>query len=196
MTINHLTNLTNLNLSTTPNFLSNHTASDGDGDFSDHPSTPIHGAQRLTPRYRQVNSSGSSFGSFPTRFVDNHHSNNRKQFRVMMMRNKLGRAWFLRVKSVGVILLMGLFFVANWWILTRIQDSGRVTQALKLKILKANSTTLSIRVCPFLLSLIIPALSSLHVVLSLFNGYVCVAFMSNSGVFLLLNIWRDECTYS
>lgn len=143
MTINHLTNLT---LSNTPNFYSNHTAGDGDGDFSDHPSTLIHGGQRLTPRFRQVNSSGSPFGSFSTRFVNNHHINNSKQFWVMMMlRKKLGRVWFLRLKSVGVVLLMVLFFLANWWILTRIQDSGRVAQTLKLKFLKANSTTLSIR---------------------------------------------------
>ncbi|XP_074360206.1 O-fucosyltransferase 15-like isoform X2 [Apium graveolens] len=137
MTIN---NLTNLNLSTTPSLLSNHTASDADRDFSDHPSTPIQG---LTPRHRQVNSSGS----FPPRFVNNHnyHSNKSKQFELMMMRKKLGRDWFLRLKSVGVVLLMGLFFLANWWILTRIQDSGRVNQALKLKFLKANSTTVSIR---------------------------------------------------
>lgn len=160
MTINHLTNL---NLSNTPNFLSNHTAGDGDADFPNHPSTPIHGGQRLTPRYRQVNSFGSSFGSFPTRFVNNHHSNNSKQFRVMMMRKKLGRVWFLRLKRVGFVLLMALFFLANWWILTRIQDSGRVTQALKLKFLKANSTTLAIRVCSFLLFTL--AFSSLHIVL-------------------------------
>lgn len=123
MAINHLTNLT---LPT--------------GDFSDHPSTPIHGGQRRTPRNRHFNSSR----------IFNYHNNSNK-FRVMMMKKKLDRFRFLRLKNVVTVLLMGLFFLVNWWILIRIQDSGRVAQALKLSSLKPNLTTLSIPVCPILL---------------------------------------------
>ncbi|WOH11496.1 hypothetical protein DCAR_0830983 [Daucus carota subsp. sativus] len=116
MAINHLTNLT---LPT--------------GDFSDHPSTPIHGGQRRTPRNRHFNSSR----------IFNYHNNSNK-FRVMMMKKKLDRFRFFRLKNVVTVLLMGLFFLVNWWILIRIQDSGRVAQALKLSSLKPNLTTLSI----------------------------------------------------
>lgn len=107
-------------------------------------SSPIHG-QRFAPRSRQTSPGPSSFGSIPTRFGSNKHSSSSSSFR-MMMRKKVGKVWYKRPLTVGLILLVGFFFWVNWWMLSRIQDSGRAGHNLKLRFLKANSTTVSIPV--------------------------------------------------
>lgn len=56
----------------------------------------------------------------------------------------MGKVWYKRPLTVGVIVLVGFFFWVNWWMLSRIQDSGRAGHNLKLRFLKANSTTVSI----------------------------------------------------
>lgn len=46
---------------------------------------------------------------------------------------------------VVVVVLVSFFFLMNWFMLSRIQDSGR-GGVLKFRFLKANSTTVSLKV--------------------------------------------------
>lgn len=49
--------------------------------------------------------------------------------------------------TIGLALLVGFFFLMNWWMLFRIQEPGRASGGFKIKPLKANGTTVFIRVC-------------------------------------------------
>lgn len=113
-------------------------------------SSSSHG-QRFTSspssRTRHISPGPSSLGSIPTRFASTHHSSPSFRTTMMMTRKKaVGKAWYKRPLLIGVILLVGFFFWVNWWMLSRIQDTGRVGRSLKLRFLKANATTVSIRV--------------------------------------------------
>ncbi|KAM7506298.1 hypothetical protein LguiB_005202 [Lonicera macranthoides] len=111
-------------------------------------SSPDHNL-RPTPRGRQ-----SSPRPYPTRFgnarsLSSSSSSNgwllglllgpKKQHK--RMRKKL---WYRRPVMVVVVVLVSFFFLMNWFMLSRIQDSGR-GGALKFRFLKANSTTVSIK---------------------------------------------------
>lgn len=70
------------------------------------------------------------------------------------------KAWYERRTTVGLGLVVGFFFLMNWWMLFRIQEPGRARGDIKIKSLKANGTTVFIRVgldlssCLFLPSLL------------------------------------------
>lgn len=56
------------------------------------------------------------------------------------------KAWYKKRMTIGLAVLMGFFFLMNWWMLYRIQEPGRTRGDIKVKFLKANSTTVFIRV--------------------------------------------------
>ncbi|KAG6419194.1 hypothetical protein SASPL_121408 [Salvia splendens] len=55
------------------------------------------------------------------------------------------KAWYLNRTTIGLGILVGLFFLMNFWMLRRIQEPGRVRGNIKLKPLKSNATTVFIR---------------------------------------------------
>ncbi|KAL2495436.1 O-fucosyltransferase family protein [Forsythia ovata] len=55
------------------------------------------------------------------------------------------KAWYRRKMTIGLALLIGVFFLMNWLMLSSIQDSGRSRSGIKFRFLKANSSTVSIR---------------------------------------------------
>ncbi|KAL2475693.1 O-fucosyltransferase family protein [Abeliophyllum distichum] len=55
------------------------------------------------------------------------------------------KAWYRRKMTIGLALLIGVFFLMNWLMLSSIQDSGRSRGGIKFRFLKANSSTVSIR---------------------------------------------------
>ncbi|CAK9140955.1 unnamed protein product [Ilex paraguariensis] len=54
------------------------------------------------------------------------------------------RGWHRNAVTVGVVVLVGCFFLMNWWMLFRIQEPGR-SRGLKYRFLRTNSTTIHIR---------------------------------------------------
>lgn len=57
------------------------------------------------------------------------------------------KAWYKKKVTIGLALFIGVFFLINWLMLSSIQDSGRSRGGIKFRFLKANSSTVSIRVC-------------------------------------------------
>lgn len=58
------------------------------------------------------------------------------------------KAWYRHKTTIGLAVLLGFFFLTNWWMLSRIQEPRRRTRRdVTVKFLKANSTTVFIRVC-------------------------------------------------
>lgn len=56
------------------------------------------------------------------------------------------KVWYKKRVAIGLAVLMGFFFLINWWMIYRIQEPGRTRGDIKVKSLKANSTTVFIRV--------------------------------------------------
>lgn len=56
------------------------------------------------------------------------------------------KAWYEKKTTIGLALLVGFFFLMNWWMLFRIQEPGLASGDFKIKPLKANGTTVFIRV--------------------------------------------------
>ncbi|KAI3456512.1 hypothetical protein Pfo_013175 [Paulownia fortunei] len=54
-------------------------------------------------------------------------------------------AWYRKKMTIGLAVLLVFFFLMNWWMLSRIQEPGRTRGDIKVKFLKANSTTVFIR---------------------------------------------------
>ncbi|KAL6546793.1 O-fucosyltransferase 15 [Orobanche minor] len=54
-------------------------------------------------------------------------------------------AWYRKKMAIGLAILLGFFFVMNWWMLSRIHEPGRRHGEIQVKFLKANSTTVFIR---------------------------------------------------
>lgn len=64
------------------------------------------------------------------------------------MRKPGGRAaWHGTNRKVGLAALIGFFFLMNWWMISRIQETGSSRGDMKLRMLRANSSTVFIRVC-------------------------------------------------
>ncbi|XP_073026417.1 O-fucosyltransferase 15-like isoform X2 [Primulina eburnea] len=55
------------------------------------------------------------------------------------------KVWYRNKMTIGLAVLIGSFFLMNWWMLSRIQEPGRTREEIKVKWLKANSSTVSIR---------------------------------------------------
>ncbi|KAG8385790.1 hypothetical protein BUALT_Bualt03G0081900 [Buddleja alternifolia] len=55
------------------------------------------------------------------------------------------KAWYRKKMSIGLAVLMCLFFLMNWWMIYRIQGPVRSQGGMKVKYLKANSSTVFIR---------------------------------------------------
>ncbi|XP_041995477.1 O-fucosyltransferase 15-like [Salvia splendens] len=55
------------------------------------------------------------------------------------------KAWYMNKTTIGLWLLVGLFFLMNLWMLRRIQEPGQAHGNIKLKPLKSNATTVFIR---------------------------------------------------
>ncbi|XP_075477910.1 O-fucosyltransferase 15 isoform X1 [Primulina tabacum] len=55
------------------------------------------------------------------------------------------KVWYRKKRTIGLAVLIGFFFLMNWWMLSRIQEHGRTRGEIKVKLLKVNSSTVSIR---------------------------------------------------
>lgn len=56
------------------------------------------------------------------------------------------KAWYNNKTTIGLGLLVGFFFLVNLWMLRRIQEPGEARGDITIKPLKANATTVFIRV--------------------------------------------------
>ncbi|CAA0826496.1 O-fucosyltransferase family protein [Striga hermonthica] len=59
--------------------------------------------------------------------------------------SKRSSSWHRRRLVVGLAVLLGFLFAMNWWMLSRIQEPGRRRGGFKVKILRANKTTVFIK---------------------------------------------------
>ncbi|KAK3016792.1 hypothetical protein RJ639_006058 [Escallonia herrerae] len=118
-------------------------------DDESFPSSPTHGPYP-TPRSLQGSLGPPPVGLLPTRFGSGRSlaaasSSVASSFWLgptgRIMRRRAGKGWHVRPVTLGVGLLVGFFFLMNWWMLFRIQDSGpgRV-RVLKYRLLSANSS--------------------------------------------------------
>ncbi|KAK6149708.1 hypothetical protein DH2020_017233 [Rehmannia glutinosa] len=54
-------------------------------------------------------------------------------------------AWYRKKMTIGLAVLLVFFVSMNWWMLSRIQEPSRTRGDIKVKLLKANSTTVFIK---------------------------------------------------
>ena len=126
-------------------------------------SSPVH-SLRASPRSRQ-----SSPRPYPTRFGNAQSFSSSSSSNGWLLGLILGpkkqhkrmrkKVWYRRPVMVVVVVLVSFFFLMNWFMISRIQDSGR-GGVLKFRFLKANSTTVSIKVNILILCQIIGHCSS------------------------------------
>ncbi|GER44913.1 O-fucosyltransferase family protein [Striga asiatica] len=62
-----------------------------------------------------------------------------------MRKSKRSSSWHRRRLAVGLAVLLGFLFAMNWWMLSRIQEPGRRRGGFKVKILRANKSTVFIK---------------------------------------------------
>ncbi|KAK3017713.1 hypothetical protein RJ639_003069 [Escallonia herrerae] len=127
------------------------TTAEQPNDEESLPSSPTHGPYP-TPRSLQGSPGPLPVGSLPTRFgsgrslaAASSSSSVASSFWVgptgRIMRRRVGKGWHVRPVTLGVGLLVGFFFLMNWWMLFRIQDSGPGRgRVLKYRLLSANSS--------------------------------------------------------
>ncbi|KAK3021936.1 hypothetical protein RJ639_046135 [Escallonia herrerae] len=136
------------------------TTAEQPNDEESLPSSPTHGPYP-TPRSLQGSPGPLPVGSLPTRFgsgrslaAASSSSSVASSFWVgptgRIMRRRVGKGWHVRPVTLGVGLLVGFFFLMNWWMLFRIQDSGPGRgRVLKYRLLSANSSHVHIPVLAF-----------------------------------------------
>ncbi|PIN21326.1 hypothetical protein CDL12_05962 [Handroanthus impetiginosus] len=66
-------------------------------------------------------------------------------FEPKKMKMSKRKAWCRRKMTIGLAVLLGFFFLMNWWMLSRIHEAGGTREDVKVKFLKANSSSVFIR---------------------------------------------------
>ncbi|KAH6777276.1 O-fucosyltransferase family protein [Perilla frutescens var. hirtella] len=126
----------------------NASADDADEDRSKDFGHWIHGRNPISSRMSLSSPSDSLASPSPSQF--SHHpaspaSSAYGYFEPKKSKKSKRKAWYKNQTTVGLGLLVGLFFLMNGWMLFRIQEPGRARGDIKVKSLKANATTVFIR---------------------------------------------------
>ncbi|KAH6826932.1 O-fucosyltransferase family protein [Perilla frutescens var. hirtella] len=126
----------------------NASADDADEDRAKDFGHWIHGRNPISSRMSLSSPSDSLASPSPSQF--SHHpaspaSSAYGYFEPKKSKKSKRKAWYKNQTTVGLGLLVGLFFLMNGWMLFRIQEPGRARGDIKVKSLKANATTVFIR---------------------------------------------------
>lgn len=109
----------------------------------------VHGRNSISSRVSLSSPRDSSGSATPSQF--SHHSASASPaslahgyFESKRTKKSKRKAWYKKKLTIGLVLLVGFFFLMNWWMLFRIQEPGRAD--IKVKSLETDDTTVFIRV--------------------------------------------------
>ncbi|KZV16138.1 hypothetical protein F511_13274 [Dorcoceras hygrometricum] len=136
---------------------SGNTSNEEDGDDPSILGSRVHSRKSNSPARLSSSSPTNSLGSLPpTRFSAYSLSPNSSTtwFNGFLsgsvvdskkMNKAKPKVWYRKKRTFGLAMLVGSFFLMNWLMLSWIQESGQTHGEIKVKWLKANSSTVSIR---------------------------------------------------
>lgn len=111
----------------------------------------VHGRNSISSRVSLSSPRDSSGSATPSQF--SHHSASASPaslthgyFESKRTKKSKRKAWYKKKLTIGLVLLVGFFFLMNWWMLFRIQEPGRARGDIKVKSLETDDTTVFIRV--------------------------------------------------
>lgn len=110
----------------------------------------VHGRNSISSRVSLSSPRDSSGSATPSQF--SHHSASASpaslahgHFDSKRTKKSKRKAWYKKKLTIGLVMLVGFFFLMNWWMLFRIQEPGRARGEIKVKSLETDATTVFIR---------------------------------------------------